>query len=281
MHNIFSLLQSGAHLLREARVVDPFGSAGELLAHILRKRRSLLFVIGDTKVDDASSAKYFALIRRRAKREPLDYLLGSKEFLGCRIVLSEAVFIPRQETELLTHYALREIPDGDRSLWDLCTGTGCIGLGIKKARPKLRITLSDLSREALSSAEENGRINGLSVLFRQGDLLTPFHGLKADFITCNPPYVADEEYPLSEPEVLYEPASALVAGKTGLEFYERLARELPPLLNPGARLFLEIGHTQGEAVSSLFSDTHWTDRKILNDFSGKSRFCFVTYETHA
>ena len=136
--------------------------------------------------------------------------------------------------------------------WDICCGSGCLGIGLKKAHPHLDVTLSDLSAEALALAKKNADLNELSVNFLSGDLLAPFAGKKADLVLCNPPYVTEEEYASLDPEVKnYEPKMALLGGLT---FYQRLSQELPKYLNPGAKIFLEIGCTARKCgVKSFFS----------------------------
>ena len=111
----------------------------------------------------------------------------------------------------------------------------------------------------------------MEVELYQGDLLAPFAGKKADVIVCNPPYVSAAEYEALDPSVRqFEPKVALLAGESGFEFYERLAAELPPFLNRGGQLFLEIGATQGEVVKKIFSGG-----EVLQDWSGKDRFFFL------
>ena len=125
----------------------------------------------------------------------------------------------------------------------------------------------------------NAALNNVQVICLQGDLLNPFQGCKADFVVCNPPYISENEYAILDKEVgEYEPREALVGGSTGLEIYERLAKELPPHLNPKARVWLEIGFDQGSAVQKVFSTPFWNKHWFENDWAGHNRFFFLENE---
>ncbi|NGX50547.1 MAG: Release factor glutamine methyltransferase [Chlamydiae bacterium] len=166
--------------------------------------------------------------------------------------------------------------EGVQILWDLCTGSGCLGLSMKKKCPDLEVTLSDLSEQALACAKGNAEANKLDVTLVHGDLLEPFVGKKADLVLCNPPYVTQEEYETLEDEVrLFEPREALVGGVT---IYERLARELPAYLNPGAKVFLEIGATQAGALDEIFDQKCWKQKRCEKDWAGHDRFFFLEFQ---
>jgi len=277
MHNVRKLLQLSTEFLEKKEISAPKLCAEELLAFVLKKKRLDLFLDYDAPVEESEVGRYRSLIKRKSEGEPLGYLLESADFLDCRLTLSPAVLIPRQETEILVSMALKEISDEPKTLWDLCCGSGCMGLAAKKHRPHLQVTLADLSSEALECAKKNAEQNDLEVTCLQGDLLAPFEGQKADFIFCNPPYVAEEDYPKLEKEVHFEPRSAHVAQEKGLEFYRRLASELPPFLSSGAKIFLEIGHDQGSAVLEVFHQSHWKQKRCEKDWAGNDRFFFLVF----
>lgn len=277
MHSVRKLLQLSTEFLEKKEITAPKLCAEELLAFVLKKKRLDLFLDYDAPVEESEVGRYRSLIKRKSEGEPLGYLLETADFLDCRLTLSPAVLIPRQETEILVSMALKEISDEPKTLWDLCCGSGCMGLAAKKHRPHLQVTLADLSSEALKCAKKNAEQNDLEVTCLQGDLLAPFEGQKADFIFCNPPYVAEEDYPKLEKEVHFEPRCAHVAQEKGLEFYRRLASELPPFLSSGAKIFLEIGHDQGSAVLEIFHQSHWKQKRCEKDWAGNDRFFFLVF----
>ncbi len=203
--------------------------------------------------------------------EPLEYKLGSIDFYGCKLKIDPRVLIPRQETEILVDHITKKLRGN--SLWDVCTGSGCIGIALKNKFPHLQVSLSDLSWDALDLAKENAQ--GLDIEILHGDLLAPFQGRKTDHIVVNPPYISEKEYFTIDPSVRdFEPKMALVGGEKGVEFYERLAADLPPFLNPKAQVFLEIGYNQEEPLNQIFSSQIWK-KECLKDWSGKSRFFFL------
>ncbi|MBI3900732.1 MAG: peptide chain release factor N(5)-glutamine methyltransferase, partial [Chlamydiia bacterium] len=190
------------------------------------------------------------LLNRHEAEEPWEYILGEISFYDCRVRVDQRALIPRCETELLVDLIVKLTPQG--TLWDLCTGSGCIGIALKKHLPHLDVSLSDLSSDALSLALENCQINQIDLPLYQGDLLTPFQGKKADYIVCNPPYVSEEEYLFLDLSVkAFEPKMALVAKNRGLFFYQRLAVEALDYLPSGGQNFLDIGHFQIKAVKEI------------------------------
>jgi release factor glutamine methyltransferase len=236
----------------------------------------------DRPLIELEVVKMRSFLKRCIAGEPVAYILGEVEFLGCRIEVTSDALIPRPETEIMVDLVLKTIkkqPMDGKVLWDLCTGSGCIGLAIKRACPDMMVVLSDICPKALALAQKNSAKNQLTVEWRQGDLLQPFKQEKADFVVCNPPYVSKDEFSLLDQSVRdFEPSLALLAGDRGTDFYERLALELPACLNRGAQLFFEIGHLQGTVVQEIFSRPPWRHLQILKDWSGHDRFFFLEIE---
>lgn len=282
MKTIAEILSLSSAFLSEKSVERPRRSAEELLASVLCVKRMDLYLQHDRPLVESELEAIRPLLKRRAAGEPLEQILGECEFFHCRLAVTSDVLIPRQETEILVDLVAKKLgerPASGRILWDLCTGSGCIGLSLKKALPELSVSLSDLCPKALAVAKKNAEANGLTVDLRQGNLLDPFFGEKADVILCNPPYISQAEYDALDPGVRdFEPRQALLAGERGTEFYERIAKELPPFLRDGAQVFLEIGAAQGEAVQEIFNQLPWSRRSLLKDWAGKDRFFFLEIE---
>ena len=211
------------------------------------------------------------------KNKPRAYIVGEVEFYNCKISLNQNVLIPRQESEILVFYALQRLKDCKGGvLLDLCTGSGCLGLAIKKARPDIQVILSDISPLALEVAKKNGVVNELDVEYLEGDLLAPLGHQKIDYLICNPPYVTDFEYEHLDSSVRdYEPKLALVGGNEGLDFYSALSKTLHAYINIGGKVFFEIGKDQGLKVIDLFSDPFWRKKEIIRDWAGHDRFVFL------
>lgn len=271
MKTIGEVLKLSSAFLEERKMVRSRRIAEELLSHVLGLKRMELYLQFDKPVVEAELEAIRGHLKRCAKGEPFEYVTGEVDFFGCQIAVDRRVLIPRPETELLVDFAAKRIERG--ALWDVCTGSGCIGIALKKARPGLSVTLSDIAPEALLLAASNAKRNGVEVEILQGDLLAPFRGRKADAIVCNPPYVSEEEYSTLDPSVRdFEPKLALVGGERGIEMYERLKKELPACLNPGAQVFFEIGAAQGEALKKLFPEG-----EIHADWAGHPRFFTINF----
>lgn len=216
-----------------------------------------------------------AYMERRSKGEPLAYIHGSVSFYDCLISVNPAVLIPRPETELLVERVVQELKQincKNRTLVDLCCGSGCIGIALKKLLPELNVLAVDNSQEVLDCAKHNARENAVDLQFLKSDLLKDFEG-KADFIVCNPPYISTAEYLVLDAEVRnFEPRQALEAGDTGLELYQRLAEELPDSLVLGGHLWMEIGGTQGDDMKEIFNQGAWEQLLVAQDYAGWDRF---------
>jgi release factor glutamine methyltransferase len=282
MISLGDVLRKGAQFVAERCCAPSSGArrrVEEVLAHVLGVRRLDLYLQFDRPLIEAELEQIRPLLRRVAQGEPVEYITGSVWFGGVQLQVNPHVLIPRPETELLLELAIKQRRPEAAIAWDLCTGSGCLGIALKKRCPDLAVTLSDLSGKALSVAGENARANGVEVTCLQGDLLAPFAGQKADLILCNPPYVSEAEYPHLDPSVRsFEPRLALVGGKEGLLYYERLSVELPAYLHPGAQIFFEIGEGQGAAVLQKFAGGPWRSLRVEKDWAGKERFFLLEFE---
>ena len=275
MHNVRKVIQLSSDYLEKRGISNPRRQAEELLAALLKKKRIELYFDYDAPLEERELETFREWIKRRGEKEPIGYILGEVPFLNLKLKVSRKVLIPRQESEILAAYILKRLPGRELKIWDLCTGSGCLGLSIKAARPESSVSLSDLSLEALEIARFNAAQNQLDVEIFQGDLLEPFSGKRTDVLICNPPYVESKAYETLEDEVrLYEPKLALVGGES---FYRRLHQELPDFLNPGAQIFFEIGEKQKEALDRLFSEPHWKAKHFEPDWAGLDRFFFLEY----
>lgn len=282
MRTILQILDLSKSYLEQKGILNARRQAEEMLGEALGLGRMGLYLEFDRPLTDVEVDKCRSWLKRRGTGEPLQYIVGSVKFLDCQIKLSPHVIIPRQETEILADKIAASLSAADLSdkvLWDVCCGSGCLGISLKKKLPALNVSLSDISKEALAVAAENSAANDTAVELLLGDLLAPFSGKKADFIVCNPPYISQKDYEGLEPEVRsYEPKGALVAGESGVEFYARLAKDLPKFLNPKGKVWFEIGDGQAEAIKKLFDAPCWTHCAHECDWSGRERFFSLEFE---
>ena len=246
-------LRAASGMLAQAGVPDPAVDAAFLLSHVTGAPHLLLRAEGWRELTQSQLADYQALIDRRCQREPLQYILGTAQFMGVTLRAQPGALIPRNDTETLCEQALARMQGRERVL-DLCTGTGALAIAIALRFPGAQVTAADISADALDVARQNIADTGARVTLRQGDLFAAAAGERFDIIVSNPPYITAEEMADLQPEVCREPALALYVGLDGLDFYRRIAREAPDYLSPGGWLLLEIGSAQAEAVSALLAE---------------------------
>lgn len=282
MKTIREVLQHCADYLDQKGVERARREAEDLLSDALTMNRVALYMDHDRPLTEAELAICRERLVRRGRGEPLAYIHGEVPFHDCQIKVNPHVLIPRQETEILVDLVVRELlATGPESgvLWDVCCGSGCIGVAIKRALPKWTVVAADISAAALEVARGNAERNGVKIDFRQGDLLQPFASERAQIVVANPPYIAQADYARLGFDVLhYEPQLALLGGATGVEYYQRLAFELPARLERGGRVWFEIGDGQGAALRTMFSEAPWKKAEIKRDWAGKERFFSLEIE---
>lgn len=217
------------------------------------------------------------MMTRRAKGEPLQYILGEWEFFGMRLFVGEGVLIPRPDTEVLVETVLGWC-SGRQNLrmLDLCTGSGCIALALQKHLPDAEVHALDLSEAALAYARQNIRYHQLPVQLHQGDVLKPQDLGQFDVIVSNPPYLTCDEMTHLQTELRYEPASALLAGTDGLQFYRGITQIWKDSIRPGGLLAYEIGEQQGAAVRALLKRHGCENIRVVQDYAHHDRVVFGT-----
>lgn len=245
-------------LLRDAGIANAVRETDWLLASALGVPSHVLILEGERPVSVLQAEQAWSFFRRRAAREPLQYILGTQEFRGLDIAVTPDVLIPRPETELLVEEALRAVVGiAEPAIADVGTGSGCIAVAVARERRDATVYALDLSGGALAVARSNATRHGMRerIRFIQADWLEAFGGESAgafDAIVSNPPYIPERELEELQPEVArYEPRMALAAGPDGLAFYRRLLREAPPLLKPGGHLIMELGCGQAAVVTPM------------------------------
>jgi len=276
MITLLEIIRRSEDFLAERGVERPRQTAEEVIADALGMQRLDLYLQFDRPLATHELPLLREVIARSAHHEPSAYIRGYVTFAGVRLKVDNTVLIPRMETEILVEMiaqTLEKLPLEGKVLWDVCCGSGCIGIALKARFPQLTVILSDIREEALQTARLNACFG--EIHFKKGDLFAPFGEERCDFFICNPPYVTESEFENLSPSVRnWEPRAALVAGETGLEYYARIAPLLRTHLNPQGRAWLEIGTTQGPPIQHLFS-AHGYRPHILPDWSGHDRFCLI------
>ena len=233
---------------------------------------------------------YENTLEKRASRIPLQQILGQQEFMGLTFFVNEHVLIPRQDTETLVELVLNEQKDKNISILDMCTGSGCIAVSLKKLGGYACVEGADISEEALKVAKrnseeilENSDVNSsrTGVIFRRSDMFSAFPETERfNVIVSNPPYIPSAVIEELEPEVRdHEPRGALDGTADGLYFYRILAEECAKHLTPGGHVYFEIGYDQGAAVKELLDIHGFKDTRVIQDLTGKDRVVCGTGQT--
>lgn len=272
-------------LFQERNVDSPELSAQVLLAHALGLDRSellkRLILQPDALLDEETRHRAGNLAGRRARGEPVAYILGNKEFYGREFAVSPDVLIPRPETELLVDLALAAAPClPEPALFaDFGTGSGCLAVSLALELPRWRGLALDISARALRLAARNAAALGARKLCCiQGDFTRPpLAAASLALLVSNPPYVSEAEHALLSPEVRdFEPKSALVPQDSaspahGLEHALAVMEQASRLLRPGGLLLMEIGCTQGAALMAALPPSLWSERIVHRDLAGLDR----------
>lgn len=258
--------------------------ARNLLCHVTGKTQEALLADLDLYASDGVINAMEAAVQRVADGEPLAYVLGQWEFYGMTLYVDEHVLIPRDDTCAVTDLAIKNalFLDASPRILDLCTGSGCIGLAIAHRVKDARVTLADVSKDALAVAKKNIGLQKLSgrVSCVQADALkapSAFLG-KFDMIVSNPPYITTEEMRALDSSVKdYEPHLALHGGDDGLDFYRSIADQYRTALKPGGLLCFEFGMGQGDAVCRILEMNGYTILDRTRDYNDRERAVIAQY----
>ena len=268
---------SGLAALQAAGIADADFDCACLFEDVFHLKKTALLLAADRQADAAAVSAFDEKIRARAAGRPLQYILGTWDFYDMSFLVGEGVLNPRPETETLVETAL-ELMRGRQGLqvFDLCTGSGCIGLTLAAKRPDCRFYLIDISADALRYAEKNRARYGLeNVTILRGDIRRGFthwqNCAAPDMILSNPPYIAAAELPFLQSEVQREPSLALDGGADGLDFYRVIAEHWLPHLKKDGFAMVECGEAQATRIAAMFAAVRGNAR-ISRDVFGVERF---------
>jgi len=249
---------------------SPLLDAEMLIAFVTGQARSTVLAFPERAVRTALGDEVERLVQRRARGEPLAYLVRGQEFYSLPLRVTPAVLIPRPETELLVDEALAHLPRGEaRAVLDLGTGSGAIALAIKRERPVVSVTGADVSAAALIVARSNAQRLALDVRFVESSWFDALARERFDLVVCNPPYVASEDRAF---EALgYEPRLALDGGADGLDALSVAIGRAREHLNERGLLLLEHGHDQRAALVDLAGTLGWRVVAMHSDLAGHTR----------
>ena len=272
---IKEVIRIATNQLLEAKVPDAEHDAKALCMFQQGYNKTDLLMHWTDSLHDNQVDRYFELVEKRAKRIPLQHILGTQEFMGLTFKVDPEVLIPRQDTEVVVEEALKLLTKGEEVL-DMCSGSGAIGISIAKIGDA-KVTCSDISDKAILLGEENASLNKIKVKFVKSDLFSEFKSgfgrKKYDMIISNPPYIPSGVIPTLEPEVReHEPLLALDGGEDGLNFYREIIEKAPRYLRKKGHLVFEIGYDQGESVKALLEKSgEYANIEVKKDLADNDR----------
>lgn len=254
------------------------------LVEISNRERYNLYMNFDEEMPSFLEEEFDAGMARILNDEPLGHVLGYSWFYGYKMIVNGDVLIPRYETEELCGHILSRIDEyfGDKQELDVAdvgTGSGAIAIALCKEEPKIKMSATDISEEALETAKQNAVNNEANIIFYAGDMLKPLieKGIKLDILVSNPPYIPSHEE-MEHAVVDYEPHVALFGGEDGLKFYREIFRDCKQVLKDKAFMAFEMGYDQRERMTNLVQEMLPEARfEILKDMNGKDRMLFVYF----
>jgi release factor glutamine methyltransferase len=267
-----AMTEKGSEILANAGIDPARLDAEVLLAHACGASRASL--MAGMNVPSDAAARFRRMIARRVAREPIAYIIGSKEFFSLDFEVTPAVLIPRPETESLVEAALKFLAIRPNSrVLDIGTGSGAIAIAIAANAPNVQIKAIDISQEALEVARRNAirhrctdRLDLIAADLFSDD------ASRFDLIVSNPPYVADGDFETLQPEIrLHEPRVALTFGTDGLDMYRRIAAASRARLTPEGAVMVEIGAGQASEVEALFRRAGFSKIDVIRDLAGIER----------
>lgn len=270
MATIFESYNNCKKELEKAGIEDYVFESKQIIKHITGYSNAQILQKYTEQLTEFQENNLTVIIKQRLIRYPLQYILGRWNFFGREFFVGPGVLIPRSDTETVMDVCLEFIKEKEKAdVLDLCAGSGCIGITIKGECPKSQVTLVEKFDEAISYAQKNAKHNNIDVKIVKGDVLEGCEcENKYDLIVSNPPYITAEDMKALQPEVQFEPKTALEGGEDGLLFYRAITEKYKNSLKENGMLVFEVGINQSESVKEILRENGFKDissRKDLND----------------
>ena len=243
-----------------------------LLTHVLDCNSAHLAAWPEKELNQEQSAQFQQLIQRRLQGAPVAHLTGQREFWSLCFSVNNNTLIPRPETETLIEFILEKFKHRrNLKLLDMGTGTGAIAISLAKEKNSWRIFASDISESALALASHNNEYHQTGITLLKSDWFSNITQNNFDIIVSNPPYIAADDHHLQQGDVRFEPQSALISGKTGMDDIEHICRHAKDFLSENGCLIMEHGYNQKQQVADCFAKNGFVEIEQKQDLSGHTR----------
>jgi release factor glutamine methyltransferase len=269
------LFRKITEIFKESKIENPANEALILISKILNLPKHHIISYPDLEISEEDAKKLVVLSEKRASGYPMAYLTKNKEFFGLDFYIEEGVLIPRPETEILVEKVIEKLQNVKNELigLEVGVGSGCISVSLLKNIKNLQIIGIDISEKALEITEKNAKIYEVLdrlKLFKfdiMNEKMNSLNLSKLDFVVSNPPYIKEEDYQKLQKEVKKEPKEALISGKEGTEFYEKIVNSLKDFLKEDSFFAFEVGIGQAEKVKQILEDNGYKNIEIYKDLA--------------
>jgi len=273
---INELIKVGVKKLKEKEIEEPILKMRLLISSVLNKDKEYTITHGEEEIDSLKVEEIYNKIKKLEEHIPIQYITNKQEFMKLKFFVNENVLIPRSDTEILVEEIIENYKNKEVKILDLCTGSGCIAISLKKYIENSKIYAIDISEEALKVAKQNAINNEVDITFLKSDIFSNIKEEKFDIIVSNPPYIKTEVINNLDKEVKKEPLIALDGGNDGLYFYKKIIEEGYKFLNENGTIFFEIGYDQkDEIINIVKNDARYEIVKTKKDLGNNDRIIVI------
>lgn len=273
---INELMKVGTNILKEKEIEEPILKMRLLISSVLNKNKEYIITHSEEEIDILKVEEIYNKMKKLEEHIPIQYITNKQEFMKLKFFVNESVLIPRSDTEILVEEIIENYKNKEVKILDLCTGSGCIAISLKKYIENSKIYAVDISKEALKVAKQNAINNGVDIKFIESDIFKNINEEKFDIIVSNPPYIKTEVINKLDKEVKKEPFIALDGGEDGLYFYKKIIEEGYKFLNENGKIFFEIGYDQkNEIINIIKNDERYKIIKTKKDLGNNDRVIVI------
>jgi len=273
---INEIVKNGIIKLKEKNIEEPLLKIRLLVASVLNKPKEYVMAHSKDELDEIHEKKILDGIEQLRNYIPIQYITNNQEFMKLNFFVNQNVLIPRSDTEILVEEVINTYKNEHVKILDMCTGSGCIAISLKKYMQNSEVYGIDISKEALKVAQINAKNNNVDVKFKCSDMFADIQNKDFDVIVSNPPYIKTQVINTLDKEVKNEPVIALDGGEDGLYFYKKIINEAFNFLVDNGMIFLEIGFDQKEELEKLIkADKRYELVKTKKDLGDNDRIVVV------
>lgn len=274
--NVKEAKKKGIEELKKANIEEPIIKIRMILSFVLNKTKEFIMAHEEYNLNEEEEKEFFDGIEKLRNNIPIEYITHNKEFMKLNFYVNEDVLIPREDTEILVEEIIDEYKNKDVKILDLCTGSGCIGISLKKYMANANVSASDISGNALKVAKLNAKNNNVEINFILSDMFKNIKEKDFDIIVSNPPYIKTEVIKTLNKDVQNEPSLALDGGEDGLFFYKKIIKEAYGFLKNYGMIFLEIGYDQKQDLINIVKeDKRYKLVKVKTDLENNDRVVII------